>query len=66
MNMKSKMGFPRSQATTLFRNGTPKTMFRYQQMPNRGAGMGAKLGVGLGTAGLMFLMYKANILSMQR
>ncbi len=65
MNVKSKMTMVRSQVG-LLRNGTPKRMFSYQQMPNSGPGVGTMLGVGLGTAGLMYLMYYGRTLSMQR
>ena len=65
MNMKSKMTFARSQVG-LMKNSTPKRMFSYQQMPNKGPGFGALAGVGLGTAGLMYLLYKSRTLSMQR
>jgi hypothetical protein len=65
MNMKSKMTFARNQVG-LLRNSTPKRMFSYQQMPSGRPGVGAMLGVGLGTAGLMYLMYQGRTLSMQR
>jgi FtsH-binding integral membrane protein len=66
MNMKSKMTFARNQGAGLLRNATPKRMFSYQQMPNSGPGVGTMLGVGLGTAGLMYLMYHGRTLASQR
>ncbi len=66
MTMKSKMTLARSQSANLFRNATPKRMFSYQQMPSSGPGFGAMLGIGVGTAGLAYLMYKGRTLSMQR
>jgi len=66
MTMKSKMTLARSQSANLFRNATPKRMFSYQQMPTGGPGYGAALGIGFGTAGLAYLMFKGRSLSMQR
>jgi len=67
MTMKSKMTLARSQSATLFRNSTPKRMFSYKQMPeSSGPGFGAMVGLGVGTAGLAYLMYKGRSLSMQR
>jgi hypothetical protein len=41
-------------------------MFSYQQMPSSGPGIGAMLGLGLGTAGLAYVIYKGRSLAMQR
>ncbi len=63
-NLMNFKNLPRNQAANLFSKSTPKRFFSYKQMPNGGPGVGAFLGVGLGAAGLMYLMYKGRSLAM--
>lgn len=63
--LKSKL----TQARGVFQKATPKRMFSYKQMPpsgSGGAGVGTMFGIGLGTAGLMYLMYHSRNLQLQR
>jgi hypothetical protein len=51
----------------LFKNALPRRAFSYGQGPNAsGFGIGAMFGIGLGTAGLMYLTYHSRQLTNQR
>ncbi len=57
--LRSKLAQTSTQS--VFMKATPKRLFSYKQMqPNSGPGLGTMLGVGLGTAGLMYLMYHSR------
>lgn len=54
--LKSKLTqFSRTQTSNLFTKSVPKRFFSYQQRPS-GYSLPAMFGIGLGTAGLMYLM----------
>jgi len=56
------------QSQPLFKNAVPRRAFSYRQGPNPsgGYGYGAMFGIGLGTAGLMYLVYHSRQLTNQR
>lgn len=55
------------QATqNLFTKQMPQRFFSQGPVRQGGPGMGAMLGVGLGTGGLMYMMYQGRMLSQQR
>lgn len=66
MNLRGKAQTTLRQANTLHTNNLSKRFFSYQQQPQGGVRVLPMLGVGLGTAGLMYLMYHSRDLSNQR
>ena len=52
--------------TPLFSKQMPKQFFSQMQGPSSGPGFGAMLGVGVGTAGLLYLMYYARQMTAHR
>ena len=54
--------------SNMFFKTLPKRTFSYNQMPSGGRsyGMGTMLGIGVGTAGLMYLSYYSRTLNHQR
>jgi hypothetical protein len=53
------------KSSNFFQKTLPKRMFSYNQMPSGGKsyGMGTMLGIGVGTAGLMYLSYYSRTLN---
>jgi hypothetical protein len=66
VQLKSRMTQP--QALLLGKNALPRRVFSYRQSPppSSGFGLGAMFGVGIGTAGLMYLVYHSRQLNAQR
>lgn len=69
IQLKSKIAQPLTRGALYTKNSLPRRMFssnQYKPPTAGGYGFGTMLGLGLGTSGLMWLMYHSRTLQQER